>query len=146
MRVTKNDRSLSSAQIDTAYRLREKRLSKEPLAASVRYSPSRDTVVVETNNGAALVIPRRLLQGLPNGSAAQLRIACVAGRGTAASWPELDADFTIVSLLHGIYGGKRWMSELARHAGAAKSDAKAKAARINGTKGGRPKGVAPAKR
>jgi hypothetical protein len=142
----KNDRSLSIGQIDTAYRRREKRLYKEPLATAVRYMPSRDTVVVEMNNGAALVIPRHLLQGLANGSPAQLRIACVAARGTAVSWPELDADFTIVSLLHGIYGGKRWMSELARHAGAAKSEAKAKAARINRVRGGRPKGVAPAKR
>jgi len=146
MRATKNDRSLTSAQIDAAYRRRQKRLSKEPLAIAVRYMPARDTIVVEMNNGAALVIPRRLLQGLANGSPAQLRIARVAGRGTAVSWPELDADFTIMSLLHGIYGGRRWMSELAREAGAAKSDAKAKAARINGAKGGRPRSAASAKR
>jgi hypothetical protein len=44
-----------------------------------------------------------------------------------------------MSLLHGVYGGKKWMSELARRAGAATSEAKARAARINGAKGGRPR-------
>lgn len=58
------------------------------------------------------------------------------------SWPDLDADFTIMSLLQGIYGGRKWMSELARHAGAATSEAKAIAARINGAKGGRPRKAA----
>jgi len=62
----------------------------------------------------------------------------IAEQGTVVSWPDLDADFTIMSLLHGVYGGKRWMSELARRGGEAKSKAKARAARINGAKGGRP--------
>jgi|SRR5579862_1280931 len=129
----------TNAAIDAAFRRRDRRLAVEPLAASVRYVPSRNSVVVEMNNGAALIIPRRLLQGLNDASPSQLRNACVSGRGTSVSWPDLDADFTIVSLLHGVYGGKQWMSELARHAGEVKSEAKAKAARINGAKGGRPR-------
>jgi hypothetical protein len=111
----------------------------EPLATSVRYIPSRNSVVVEMNNGAALVVPRQLLQGLGEASPSQLRNACVSGRGTSVSWPDLDVDFTIMSLLHGIYGGKKWMSELARHGGQVRSEAKARAARVNGAKGGRPR-------
>jgi len=42
----------------------------------------------------------------------------------------------VISLLHGVYGGRKWMSEFARHAGAVTSEAKARAARINGAKGG----------
>jgi hypothetical protein len=91
------------------------------------------------NNGASLIVPRQLLQGLGDASSMQLRNACISGRGTAISWPDLDADFTIMSLLHGLYGGKKWMSELARQAGKATSEAKARAARINGAKGGRPR-------
>jgi hypothetical protein len=91
------------------------------------------------NNGASLVIPRRLLQGLSDASPSQLRTAVVSERGTSLSWPDVDADFTIMSLLHGIYGGKKWMSELARQAGSVTSEAKAQAARLNGTKGGRPR-------
>lgn len=139
---TKTRRHLTNAEIDAAFQRRDRRLSREPLATSVRYVPARNNVIVEMNNGASLVIPRLLLQGLAGASPSQLRNASVSGRGTSVSWPDLNADFTIVSLLHGIYGGKKWMSELARHAGAAKSDAKAKASRLNGAKGGRPRKVA----
>ncbi len=139
MNATKRRRSLSDAEITAAYRRRDRRLAREPLATSVRYLPSRDAVLIEMDNRAALIIPRRLLQGLTDASPAQLRRGNVEGRGTAVSWPELDADFTIMSLLHGVYGGKRWMSELARRGGEAKSLAKARAARVNGAKGGRPR-------
>jgi hypothetical protein len=91
------------------------------------------------NNGAVLVIPRRLLHGLGDASPGQLNRGMVTGKGTTVSWPEVDADFTVMSLLHGIYGGKRWTSELARRAGATTSEAKAAAARANGAKGGRPR-------
>lgn len=142
MSPTKRHR-LSNAEIDAAFRRRDRRLVGEPLAISVRYVSKRDSVVVDMNNGASLLIPRLLLQGLDYASPAQLRNALVSGHGTSVSWPDLDADFTIISLLHGVYGGSRWMSELARHAGAAKSEAKARAARINGAKGGRPRKAAP---
>jgi hypothetical protein len=137
--MSASKRRLTDAAIDSAFRRRERRLASEPLAVSVRYISTRDSVVVEMNNGASLVVPRRLLQGLENAPSSQLRHACVSGQGTSLSWPDLDADFTIMSLLHGVYGGKKWMSELARHAGAATSAAKAKAARLNGAKGGRPR-------
>lgn len=41
---------------------------------------------------------------------------------TCASRPDHDVDFTIISLPHGLHGGKEPMSELARHAGAARSE------------------------
>lgn len=129
---------LTNMEIDAAFRRHDRRLATEPLAISVRYIPTRNSVVVEMNNGASLVIPRQLLQGLGDATPSQLRNVCISGRGTSLSWPDLDADFTMMSLLHGVYGGRKWMSELARQAGSATSDAKAKAARINGAKGGRP--------
>jgi hypothetical protein len=142
MNTPRTRQSLTASEIAAAFRRRSKRLSREPLAISVRYIAARNSVVIEMNNGASLIIPRQLLQGLGDASLPELRNACVSGRGTYISWPDLDADFTIMSLLHGVYGGKKWMSELARYAGAAKSEAKAEAARINGSKGGRPRKVA----
>jgi hypothetical protein len=139
MSTTKRRRSLTNAAIDAAYRRYDERLAKEPLATKVQYRPSRDVVIVEMNNGASLIIPRPLMQGLNDATPAQLRGACIVGHGTVLSWPELDADFTVMSLLHGVYGGGRWMSELARHGGEVKSKAKARAARLNGAKGGRPR-------
>jgi hypothetical protein len=138
MKATKRT-ALTNSEIDAAFRRRDRRLANEPLAISARYIPARDSLIVEMNNGASLVIPRHLLQGLSDASPSQLRDAQVLGRGTSLSWPDLDADLTIMSLLHGVYGGKKWMSELARQAGTVTSDAKAKAARLNGTKGGRPR-------
>lgn len=139
---TTKTRRVTNVEIDAAFRRRDQRLSREPLATSVRYAQTRDSIIVEMNNGASLIVPRRLLQGLGDASPSALRNARISGRGTSLSWPDLDADFTIMSLLHGVYGGKHWMSELARHAGAARSETKAKAARINGAKGGRPRKMA----
>jgi hypothetical protein len=129
---------LTDSAIETAYRRRDARLADEPLAVGVRYDRVCDTIVVEMNNGAALVIPRRLLQGLSGATEEQLQRGEIAGQGTALQWPDLGADFTVIALLSGVYGGKRWMSELARHAGSRTSKAKATAARRNGAKGGRP--------
>jgi Protein of unknown function (DUF2442) len=130
--------AVSDTQIDAAYRRHQERLAREPLAVQVQYDRVRDTVVVRMNNGAELVIPRHLLQGLRDATADNLRGGEVTEGGTVLTWPALDADFTVLSLLRGIYGGRRWMSELARHAGATTSEAKAAAARANGRKGGRP--------
>ena len=78
-------RRLTNAQIDAEFRRRDRRLASEPLASSVRYIPRRDSVAV----------------------------AYISGRGASLSWPDLDADFTVMSLLDNVYGGKKWMSELA---------------------------------
>jgi hypothetical protein len=139
MNTTKRRRSLSDAEIEAAYRRQDERLAREPLATKVRYLPSRDLVLIEMNNGASLTIPRRLLQGLKDAAPAELRRVWVSEQGTVISWPDVDADFTVMSLLHGVYGGGRWMSELARRGGEARSKAKARAARLNGAKGGRPR-------
>jgi hypothetical protein len=84
----------------------------EPLATSVRYDRVGDTIVIEINNGAAL---------------------------TWIEFEDLDAQFTIMSLLMGVYGGKQWMAEHGQPGGMAQSEAKASAARENGRKGGRPR-------
>jgi hypothetical protein len=146
MNATKRRRSLSDADIEAAYRRQDERLAKEPLATKVRYLPSRDLVLIEMNNGAALTIPRRLLQGLSDAAPAKLRRVWISEQGTVVSWPDLDADFTIMSLLHGVYGGRSWMSGLARRGGEAKSEAKTRAARLNGKKGGRPRKAVARKR
>jgi hypothetical protein len=59
--------------------------------------------------------------------------------GTALRWPDLDVVLYIPALMKGVFGTKKWMSELGRAGGKATSAAKAQAARENGAKGGRPK-------
>jgi hypothetical protein len=51
-----------------------------------------------------------------------------------------DADFTVLRLLMGVFGTRRWMaSKMARLAGRTRSPAKTAAAPANGRKGGRPR-------
>jgi hypothetical protein len=134
--------TISDAEIEAARRRYDERLRTEPLATSVRYDEPTDKVVIEINNGATLIVPRLLMQGLTEATVAQLRRGDIAGHGTCLEWRDVDADFTIISLLGGVFGGKRWMAELARRAGSTPSPAKAAAARRNGAKGGRPRKVA----
>ena len=63
----------------------------------------------------------------------------MAGAGFGLHWPSRDADLAIAGLVNGVFGTRKWMSELARRAGRATSPAKAAATRANGAKGGRPR-------
>ena len=129
----------TDAELEAARHRYEERLRTEPLAIDVRYDGVGDTIVIEMNNGAALVIPRRLMYGLSDATPEQLRRGDIAADGTCLEWRDIDADFEIIVLLADLFGGSRWMSELARQAGSKTSPSKTAAARRNGAKGGRPR-------
>lgn len=77
-----------------------------------------------------------LAQGLASAHEDQLAQVEILGAGSGLHWDMLDVDLGVPELLAGLFGTKAYM---ARQAGRAKSVAKAKAARANGAKGGRPK-------
>ena len=112
-----------------------------PRAASARYDRRTRRVEVELRDGWMFAFPARLAQGLSTATAAQLSEVDVIGDGYALRWESLDADFTVEGLLAGRVGSELWMREHARKAGSTTSAAKAKAARRNGRKGGRPRKV-----
>jgi hypothetical protein len=60
------------------------------------------------------------------------------GSGTGICFPELDVDLYVPALIEGVYGNRRWMAQLGKKGGSAKTEAKQVAARANGAKGGRP--------
>jgi hypothetical protein len=93
-------------------------------------------VIVELTNGCTFTFPPRLAQGLESATADQLAAVEVLGAGYGLHWEALDVDLSIPGLLAGLFGTKAYM---ARHAGRARSPAKAAAARANGAKGGRPR-------
>jgi hypothetical protein len=119
----------------------------QPRAKSVRYDRARGRLVIELFNGAALVIPTTLLQGLAGASAKQLEAVEILAGGYAVRWPALDVDFTVPGLMQGVFGTKQWMGELSmklfteagRKGGQARTRAKRAAARANGKLGGRPR-------
>lgn len=111
----------------------------EPRARSARYDAVSGRVEVELTNGCLFAFPAEDTQGLRGASPEQIAQIEVWGDGYALHWEELDADFTVPGLLAGHLGSKAWMSELGRRGGSATSEAKARAARANGARGGRPR-------
>jgi hypothetical protein len=131
------------AEIDEAIE-RAKLLNREPLAKSAKYWPSIKVLLVDLTNGRRLALPIEDLQGLENATAKQLQNVEVLSLGTEVNFPDIDAGFYVPSLIEGVYGNRRWMWELGKLGGAAKTEAKRLAARANGAKGGRPrKSLAP---
>jgi hypothetical protein len=56
-------------------------------------------------------------------------------------WEELDVQVGVPALMMGIFGTRAWMAEVGRIGGSRTSEAKRRAGRENGKKGGRPKKV-----
>jgi hypothetical protein len=111
----------------------------EPRASSVHLDRSTSRLEIELRDGSMVAIPTRLIQGLRGKSAAAIAKVQVMGDGYALHWDEIDAHHTVASLVAGRLGSTAWMREHARAAGSVRSEAKARAARRNGKKGGRPK-------
>ena len=124
-------------QYAAATRSGEEELRTHPLAIAVEYSRRLRKVRVSLNNGCLFVFPPELVQGLASATPKQLAEVRILSPGAAIDWPTLDVQCQITSLLSGIFGTRRWMADLGRKGGQAKSPAKTAAARENGKKGGR---------
>ena len=111
----------------------------DPVAQNVEHVPALNLLIVGLSNRRRLVLPVEDLQGLEHATHEQLVNYELIGRGTGISFPALDADFYVPALIEGVYGTRRWMAELGKKGGVARTEAKRQAARRNGAKGGRPK-------
>jgi hypothetical protein len=126
----------TTAQIDAAFERGKIARTAEPRAASARYDSLLGRVIVDLTNGCTFAFPPRLAQGLESATDDQLSQIEILGAGYGLHWEALDADLSIPGLLAGIFGTR---AHMARRAGQASSPAKAAAARVNGSKGGRPR-------
>ena len=63
----------------------------------------------------------------------------ISPNGLGLHWPQLDANLYVAALIEGAFASRRWMQHIGELGGSARSAAKAKASRENGTRGGRPK-------
>lgn len=110
-----------------------------PRAESVRYSRVTRRITVALANDTAFTFPTKIVPVLGNASHAELAKVKISPSGDGLMWSELDADVSISGLLEAVIGQGRWMRLLGRSGGVSRSPAKARAARANGAKGGRPK-------
>lgn len=131
------------AQIPAAEEATRSALDNEPHAKAARYDRQSGKFVVDLLNGTTFIFPAELVEELRSAAAEQLSEVSVTPLGDGLHWETLDVDLGVSSLLAGIFGSTAWMarirSELAKQAGSTSSEAKARAARENGKKGGRPK-------
>lgn len=132
----------SDAQIDAALAQARAYDAIRPRAVAAEYDKASDRIFIALSSGVELVIPRRLLQGLETATPAQLSQVAVEDHGSALRWDALDVDHYIPGLVDGVFGTRKWMSEIGKKGGSARSEAKTQAVRENGLKGGRPRGSA----
>lgn len=125
------------AQVQAARRRVELAAQVEPRARSACYDRIARRVEVELTNGCMFAFPVEEAQGLRGASADDLADIEIELEGEGLHWERLDADLLVPELLRGVFGSRRWMSEIGRTLGSIRSEAKARAARINGRKGGR---------
>lgn len=123
-------------QYEAAVRAGKRQRSR---ACAVRYCAGAGRIEIELTSGAMFAFPVELVQGLRGAAPAELRDVEIYGAGTALHWARLDVDYELDALMAGVFGTRAWLRELGRIGGSATSDAKARAARANGLKGGRPK-------
>lgn len=76
------------------------------------YSKATDSLRLVLDDGASYTVPRRLLQGLSNGSERELGRIQVLSGGTGLLWPLLDVAHYVPALLQGAYGSEKWMTSL----------------------------------
>ena len=141
MNVHKKGRiEVADAEIDAAI-ARSKVYDEHmpPIAVGAAYANGAIEICFAT--GVELRVPAKLLQGLERASAAQLAAVEIVA-GEMLHWEALDIDHYLPMLLAGVFGSRRWMREIGKRGGAARSVAKTRAARVNGRKGGRPRKVA----
>lgn len=127
----------------------EETMARLPKASSAKYDKKSGRLILEMHNGSTLLVPVNLIQGLQTDDDKALADFELVMQGTQIHWETLDVQFYIESLLKGVFGTPKWMTNLQEHlaeigrkGGSSRSSAKRKASAENGKKGGRPKKVA----
>jgi|SRR5215218_9903769 len=139
MAETNPSEAVILAQLPSALERGRIAAETEPRARSAAYDAATRRIAVELTNGCLFAFPAENAQGLRGATAEQLAAVEVLPGGSGLHWEELDADLSVPGLVAGVFGSKSWMRELGRAGGKVQTEAKARAARENGRKGGRPR-------
>ena len=108
----------------------------EPRASVARYEPEQGLVFVELRSGYAFGFPPERVPGLEGASPAQLSSVRISPSGDGLHWDEVDAHASLTGLMTEGLNLREWAPRIM---GQVRSEAKTRAARANGLKGGRPR-------
>jgi hypothetical protein len=107
---------MATKDFEREYQAAARRAAKadavEPRAKSARYDRRSRRIIVDLKNGSRFMFPPELAQGLANADDQALSNILVSPSGAGLSWPDLDADFSLASLMTGIFGTREWMRKL----------------------------------
>jgi len=109
----------------------------EPRAEGATYDPGHGLIVVQLRGGCAFGFPPRQVDGLQGATEDQLSAIRISPSGDGLHWDDLNVDASLTGLLARALNLKEWAPRIM---GQVRSEAKARAARENGLKGGRPRG------
>jgi hypothetical protein len=126
-----------------ANRRAQRKLKSTPAASAARYDRKSGRIVIGLGSGMELTFSPQSVEGLENGTAAQLSAIEISPSGFGLYFPKLDADIYLPALLEGVLGSRKWMAaRLGSLGGQCTTVAKTRASRANGKLGGRPKKAA----
>jgi hypothetical protein len=116
----------------------------EPRASAACYDAARGLILVELRSGFAFAFPPDRVPGLNQRAARDLGTVRISPSGDGLHWDELDVDVSLTGLMAEALNLREWAP---RFMGQVRSEAKARAARLNGLKGGRPRqGTRPSRK
>lgn len=125
----------------TRSRSEETRAAYEEKMLSIRsvgYNAKTDAIRLTLSSGVRLSIPRSQIPPLAKAEPEQLAAVYAGNGGATISQDDLDVDVFVPGLLDRLFG-RTIRGNLGSRAGKVSTLAKARAARKNGRKGGRPK-------
>lgn len=109
--------------------MERKKTARLPRATSARFDRRSHRVVIRIDTGIDFAFDPRQAKGLADVATDDFVGVTVEGVGSTIHFPRLDADFTVSLLLEGFLGPLDW----------SRREARAKASRENGKRGGRPR-------
>lgn len=116
-----------------------KRLEKATIATTVSYDAKQDAIIVELSNDCAVRIPRRNVSEFAELRTAEMNNIRLSAIGDAIAVGSHDVHVDVGGLLRDVFPASLLGKRFAALGGKATSAAKARAARENGARGGRPR-------
>lgn len=136
----------SEAEFEARYRAALKAGAQsqatEPHARAVSFDPETGRVTLTLNNGASIGFDAASVRELADATKAQLAELSLSPSGSTLSLRSLDVDIAVEGLVLSVLGSAGWTAAMRAHVNRelarSQSEARRRASRENGKKGGRP--------